>query len=225
MFEQKMYDQVKVIHTAGRKKTVRELKLDMPRWLWLLVKFFLYGGIGIVLEVIFTSVVRLLHLVPAAGKIVSSFTSMSFPEGIPDQMAFPPQYMFAMSSVWMILVYGSGIFAIEGLYGLLKPDPKRKLFLFRPGLLSLAFRALVYAVAILAVEFVWGWFFRLVLGGFVWQYNSILVTTTPSILPYWFFAGIAAETVVKKMSEKDLEYAFRTDYEIPMPGARGKKPG
>ncbi len=179
-------------------------KTDLSHTGWLILKFFIYGCMGMVLEIFFTNFARMASLVPGIGKIVGSFVNMSFPAGIPNPMPFPWRFMFAYSSLWMILVYGSGIYSIEILYFYLKK-------------LSIFLRAACYAVAVMLIEFIWGWIFRLILGDFIWRYDYGLITTTPSILPYWLFAGVAAEFVVKKMSEKDLEYAFRTNYEIPLP--------
>lgn len=212
------FDHVEIIRIHKNRKTVRQLKPVMPKWIWLLVKFFLYGGMGLVLEIVFTDVVRCLHAIPGIGQIVSSFTSMSFPAGIPDQMLFPWKFMFAMSSFWMLFVYGSGIYLIEWIYRMLKPSVRHKNILLRRGVISRLLRALIYALAIMVVEFTWGWFYRLILGDFLWQYKSFLVTTTFTILPYWFAGSIVLESIVKKTSEKDLEYAFRTDFELPLPG-------
>ena len=217
-----VFDQVQIVRIIKNRKTVRPLKPVMPRWAWLLVKFFLYGGMGLVLEIVFTDLVRCANAIPGIGKFVSSFTGMTFPAGIPDQMLFPWKYMFAMSSFWMLFVYGTGIYVIEWLYRIFKPSMRHKNMFFRRGVFSRLFRALIYALAIMVVEFTWGWFYRLLLGDFLWQYRSFLVTTTFTILPYWFAGSIVLESIVKKTSEKDLEYAFRTDYELPISGLNEK---
>lgn len=189
-----------------------EYETDLSKWQWVVLKFIIYGCLGMVIEIFFTNIVRLATQMSGIGTIVSSFSGMSFPEGIPDQIVFPWQFFFAMSSTWMIMVYGSGFFLLEATYAYLKKME-----------VPLLLRGLAYSIIILFVEFAWGWIYRLILGDFIWQYKGILVTTTFAILPYWYVASLVFEVVLKKMHEKDVEYAFRTNYNIPLPEFDEKK--
>jgi hypothetical protein len=182
-----------------------DYEIDLSHHTWLIIKFFIYGGLGMIMEITFSNLVRVLSFMPIIGVAVKSFTGMIFPPGIPDHFLFPWKVMYAMSSLWMVFVYGTGLSFIEWLYPKLK---RIKLNIF--------IRGIFYAVAIVLIEFIWGWIYRLILGEFVWQYQGILVTTTLAVLPYWYIAGIAAEFICKKLHEKDLEYAFRTNYDIPL---------
>ena len=219
-------------HYDEETNHIYDAKTNLPVWVWVFVKFTIYGGLGMILEIVFTDLVRIVQdIFPSSNP---SFTSMIFPNSIPDQMKFDPRYLFSMSSVWMVLVYGSGLLGIESVYRFLNPAQHKRNLLFKKSLHATLIRALVYSVVIMVTEFVWGWVLHFVLIGsfqlwntvipagtppqdndfFLWQYRgSSLVTTTPQILLYWFFAGIAAEVVVKKLNENDMRRAFLTDHD------------
>lgn len=197
--------------TVNRKKDRRRIHfpaVNSSNWSWWVIKFFLYGAMGLVLETTFTDLVRFVYNTPDIGRYVSSFTSMGFPPGFPDQMRFPAKYMYAVTSFWMIFVYGTGIYSIEFIYRLFKPVKNHPNLLYRKGLLSMTFRAFLYSLAITVTEFCWGWIYRFLLGDFLLSYRSILITTTLSILPFWFAGGYILDIIVKKTSDQALENAF-----------------
>lgn len=221
-------------HYDAETKAHYRLKTDLAPWVWYVVKFLIYGGLGMTMEIVFTDLVRILSYLPGVGSLVGSFSSMVFPQSIPDQMLFDPRYLFAMSSVWMVLVYGTGYLVIQHLYRLMNPADHKKNPLLKKGWGSRLFRALCYALAIVLVEFAWGWILHFVMvltfqvwpyllpAGtqlpnaqdlFIWQYRSLLKTTTLAVLPFWLLAGMAGEVIVKKLSEKDLMRAFLTNHD------------
>ncbi len=186
-------------------------KMDMSRPVWLILKFTIYGCLGMMVEVFFINIARIMNLIPGIRILVSEFATMTYPPGIPDAMNFPWKFMFGMTSLWMYFVYGTGLAIIEALYTFLSAK-KVNMFI----------RAIFYTFSVLFVEFVAGWIYYFILGDFIWSYKSLLVTTSFSILPFWYVGGLVAEIVVKKMHEKDVEYSFRTDYSIPMPDFKRK---
>lgn len=214
-------DKLKTVATLYDRKSGKSYtpKLDIP-WLgWVAVKFVIYGGIGMNTEIIFTDIVRLLHQVPFLKGLINSFAGMSFPAGIPDQMLFPSQYMFAMSSFWMIFVYGTGFYLIENLWKFFHSLKGKKIgFITVKKGIPWYIRGFFYTWIVILVELIYGLLYHYLLfkPDYLWAYNdawNILRTTTLSIFPYWFLASLAAEVITRKLSETDLETAFRTNHD------------
>ncbi len=195
-----------------------KLKTTMPYFVWVIIKFFIYGSLGMVIEIVFNNLTRLLMATGIGwiNRILNSFETIVLPKDIPHAYSFPWEYLYTLETLYSIITYGVGFYLMEFIYSLYMKLKKK------PNILL---RAIPYTVAIFLTELVLGWAYKLVfqLPEFVWRYEgSFLVTTTFSILPHWFFAAMAAEVVIKKMHEKDLEYAFRTDYDFVRDSQRNK---
>lgn len=169
----------------------------MSKRRWLVVKFCIYGLLGISMELIFNNFKRILSKIPYLSFTVYEFVKMKLPNGIPDELSFPTKYLFSMTNLWVFWVYATGALFIDFLY--------RHLVTRNVPLLV---RALIYTGVIFVTEFCFGWLFRFILGEFVWRYESFLITTNLLIIPHWFLVAILADFVVSKLSNKNVEYAF-----------------
>jgi hypothetical protein len=200
----------------------RDYKTNLPGFVWFFAKFCIYGCFGMVNELIFTNFLRIINKVDLIRFLFLEFINMTFPHGIPnDQMSWPPQPMFSMTSFWLFFVYGFGFYLVEKIYhcfakntGLVKntrldPCTRWEIGLGRgKRLLHLLIRLATYTIVICLVEFIFGWFYRAVFGFFVWEYPSSLRTTSLAVFPFWFGIAYLVELIVKKFGESDLEEAF-----------------
>jgi len=212
-----------------RKKVVdyADVKMDIGPKSWFVFKFFVYGFLGMTVEIVFTNVVRLITLImPFLDPLFKSFKQIVIYHGHIDPFGFPPESLFAYTSVWMFFVYGLGLFAIEILYKLISRIEIN--FFKKHQWWFLFIRLAAYSIAIFITEFATGWIIFGILklieiiglidqAYLVWEYTdsaNFFKTTTFLILPFWLVASFFAEIVIKKMCEKDVEVSIRTNWDV-----------
>lgn len=105
------------------------------------------------------------------------------------------------TSPWMIFDYGLlGI----ALMPMARPLIRRRV--------PLPARALVYMVCIFAVEFVSGWLFD-ICGLEIWNYKNFKYNLrgyiTPQFIPGWYFMGLVAEYLYRRVDAASLVLAAR----------------
>jgi hypothetical protein len=157
-----------------------------------LLRFIAYGMLGWAIEIVWTALHQL--LAPASAVARGGHAPDAGPRGAAGEVearAAGERWRLAGTTyLWMFPLYGSMVFLYEPLHDALRPVPWLG-------------RALVYAAAFLAVEYVAGWLLRRLTGSCPWDYSrrqrpsrwQLHGLVRLDYLPAWALLGLALEPV------------------------------
>lgn len=192
----------------------RVRRADLPRdtkqkVVFALLRIALYGMLGLGLEVLFYSLVRIARGVPVVEGLFL-FGWHVDPRLELDRVWHAPLVAgFGQSSFWMFPVYGVAAFCfVEPLYRVLYKQ-------------HVAVRALVYGLTINAWEVASGWLLYWLTGYQIWFYDdrlNIVHMSTFFITPIWMAAGLLIETIYRELMDPKVRDAIeRTIPDISRP--------
>lgn len=179
------------------RRPVRVRRADLPRdkrmkLAFALLRYVIYGVIGLAAEVLFYSLVRIGRGIPWVGKFFLFGWHVDPRLGLDHVWEAPLVAGFGQSSFWMFPVYGTcAFFLLEPWYRRLAG---RHVFL----------RALVYGLTINAWEIVSGWLLYWATGYQIWYYDDALAIahmTSLFILPVWMATGLIVEAVYRELMD------------------------
>jgi hypothetical protein len=164
-----------------------------------LFRFAVYGVLGIALEVLFYTLVRVGRQVPVIDYLFAFEWQVDPRLGLDGPWHTPLVTMFGQSSLWMLPVYALPALTIEFAY-------RRWLFMR-----SWVFRAPVYGVIILFFEWWTGLAAKWVTGYAIWMYTdrgNIMEMTSLFIWPMWMVAGMLIEVIYRELMDPKLRAAL-----------------
>lgn len=174
---------LKVKH--NQRERDRKLKV-----LFGLLRFGIYGIVGVAAEVFFYTAVKVGRRVPVVEYLFMFDWRVDDHLELSHIKEVPARTLFGQCSLWMFPVYaGACMLCVEPVY--------RKLA-SRPWL----FRAVLYGVGILAFEAASGWVLYWVTGYKIWYYadrGNIVGMTSLFILPIWCATGMLIERIYREL--------------------------
>lgn len=171
-------------------------------------RFFLYGALGVFLEVFFYTAVRLGREVPVVRWLFAFDWRVDPALGLDGAWHAPLAALFGQSSLWMLPVYALPAFTIELLY-------RKRLFAW-PRLA----RAAVYGLTIMAWELATGAALHRLTGYAIWEYRdalNVLGWTTFAILPIWMFSGILIELIYRELMDPRVRAVIQKELDALEP--------
>jgi len=167
---QKQWCEACVLYRLGRR---REGNATVNRPLKQYERFFIYGGFGWCVEIVFTSIAAQIE---GSGDIT----------------------LQGHSYIWMPLVWGLGFLLMDKVSKYLQK--KQVMFVFR---------GLVYMVACLFWEYIFGVVFGFILNKIPWDYSyspwSLGGATRIDYAPFWYVGGLVMEIFLKALDRIRIE--------------------
>lgn len=187
--------------------SVRVRRADLPRTArtrvtFGLLRFVLYGFVGLASEVIFYTLVRVGRMIPGVELLFRFSWKVDPRLGLDGVWKAPLVALFGQCSLWMFLVYGlAAFFLIERVY--------RRLYAY-PVLL----RAAAYGLVILAFEAASGLAFERLTGFKIWYYDdplNVLGMTSLAIGPIWMVTGLLVELIYRELMDPRVRDAIESE--------------
>jgi hypothetical protein len=183
----------------GLRLSDRSRETPRARALYFVMRCFVYGILGVALEVMFYSLVRAGRQVPILEYLFQFDWRVDAKLHLDGPWESPLHTLFGQSSLWMMLVYAMPAMTIEWLY---------RTFMFkRPWYL----RAPVYGLTILFFEWWTGLALIRITGYAIWEYRdagNITHATSWFILPMWMGAGMLIEIIYRELMDPKLRAAL-----------------
>jgi hypothetical protein len=171
-------------------------------------RFFLYGVLGIFLEVFFYTALRIGRETPILKWFFAFEWQVDGDLGLGHIREVPLKVLFGQSSLWMIPVYAFPAFTIELVY---------TRWLHRWPRLA---RAVVYGLVIMAWELATGAALKELTGYAIWKYSdplNVLGWTTFAILPIWMLAGMLIELIFRELMDPRVRAVIQKELDALEP--------
>ncbi len=173
------------------KHNQRERTLGL-KLLFALLRFTLYGFVGISAEVFFYTLVKVGRLIPVVRWLFAFDWRVDPRLGLSTIWDAPIRALFGQCSLWMFPVYA--------LASMLCVEPVYRLLARRPWPL----RAVLYGLGILAFEALSGWGLFWLTGYKIWFYDdrlNVLGMTSLAIGPVWMATGLLVERIYRELMD------------------------
>lgn len=174
-------------------------KRKIAGYVYVLLRFAVYGMVGVVAEVTNYTLVKLGRKTPLTSWIFQADWRVD--EKLNLNAIWGKQCvwwsLYGQCSLWMFPVYGlCSIVFIERIYRVCKEHN-----------INIVFRGVFYSLAILLFEFISGFILLYTTGLKIWCYKdslNIMEMTTLNLFPLWFFTGLFVEMIYRELKESRL---------------------
>jgi len=170
-------------------------------------RFFVYGFLGVALEIVFYNLVRNAQHVPLL-KLLFQFQWRVDPKlNLSAIWDVPAVSLYGQCSLWMLFVYAVASFCVEFLYRNFSD-------------VHWALRALGYGLVIFLWECLSGWLLYWATGLKIWFYadpGNFFEMTSWFILPIWCVTGLLVEYLYRQLMDPDLVAALESTTLEPDP--------